>query len=88
MVCVSEQLGHNFIELTVKRYGHFTPEDNRCFISNFHGKSAPYSHPDQDISPAERSTKVRKFWKIRKKDGAGKGIRTPDFNLGKVALYH
>ena len=24
----------------------------------------------------------------KRKDGAGKGIRTPDFNLGKVALYH
>ncbi len=24
----------------------------------------------------------------KRKDGAGNGIRTRDFNLGKVALYH
>jgi len=25
---------------------------------------------------------------MRRKNGAGEGVRTLDFNLGKVALYH
>jgi hypothetical protein len=34
-------------------------------------------------SPSEARSRVR-----RAKDGAGNGIRTRDFDLGKVALYH
>ncbi len=34
-------------------------------------------------SPSEARSRVRQA-----KDGAGNGIRTRDFDLGKVALYH
>ncbi len=86
---VSEQLGHSSIELTVKRYGHLIPGANRCFITILPGrKSAPDAHPSSKQTSGSDSVKVRKSKEIRRKDGAGKGIRTPDFNLGKVALYH
>ena len=86
---VSEQMGHSSIELTVKRYGHLIPGANRSFVNNLPGrKSAPYTHPASKQTSEPYSTKVRKFKRIKRKDGAGKGIRTPDFNLGKVALYH
>jgi len=86
---VSEQLGHSSIELTVKRYGHLTPGANRAFINNLPGrKSAPYAHPSSKQTSRSDSVKVRKSKETKRKDGAGNGIRTRDFNLGKVALYH
>ncbi len=86
---VSEQMGHSSIELTVKRYGHLIPGANRSFVNNLPGReSAPYTHPASKQTSEPYSTKVRKFKQIKRKDGAGKGIRTPDFNLGKVALNH
>jgi len=86
---VSEQMGHSSIELTVKRYGHLIPGANRSFVNNLPGReSAPYTHPASKQTSELYSTKVRKFKQIKRKIGAGKGIRTPDFNLGKVALYH
>src|SRR5438105_371462 len=36
--------------------------------------------------PANRNSRSR--WHARAKVGAGNGIRTRDFDLGKVALYH
>ncbi len=86
---VSEQLGHSSIELTGKRYGHLIPGANRFFINNLPGrKSAPYAHPSSKQTSGSDSVEVLKSKGIKRKDGAGKGIRTPDFNLGKVALYH
>jgi len=86
---VSEQLGHSSIELTVKRYGHLIPGANRSFVNNLPGrKSAPYAHPSSKQTSRSDSVKVGKSKETKRKDGAGKGIRTPDFNLGKVALYH
>jgi hypothetical protein len=35
----------------------------------------------------EKSSK-NQIWFLELFNGAGKGIRTLDFNLGKVALYH
>ena len=40
------------------------------------------------MGPAERSGLERGEGPPRLKNGAGNGIRTRDFDLGKVALYH
>ena len=86
---VSEQLGHSSIELTVKRYGHLTPGANRPFVNNLPGlKTAPYAHPGRKHVSTGRVSKVDKSKEIKRIGGAGNGIRTRDFNLGKVALYH
>src|SRR3954469_23040110 len=39
-------------------------------------------------SPTQRSVRVRRVGAAGVKNGAGNGIRTRDFDLGKVALYH
>ena len=40
--------------------------------------------PPSRLAAAERNLRLTR----RAKDGAGNGIRTRDFDLGKVALYH
>ena len=39
---------------------------------------------DRDVSRDQRTRDAG----LRKESGAGNGIRTRDFDLGKVALYH
>ncbi len=42
----------------------------------------------QESKSFSKENETLKFKEIKRKDGAGNGIRTRDFNLGKVALYH
>jgi hypothetical protein len=43
--------------------------------------------PTEDLEKPHRRSKKRRFG-TGKDSGAGNGIRTRDFDLGKVALYH
>jgi hypothetical protein len=51
----------------------------------------PISNPGA-TNPADLSQALfprpAKLFRLFELDGAGNGIRTRDFNLGKVALYH
>ena len=92
---MSEQLGHSSIELTVKRNGHLIPGANRGFVNNLPGTrnldqpdSAPYVHPASKEWGKPTEEEICKSKEIKEKAGAGNGIRTRDFDLGKVALYH
>ena len=94
MAWVSEQMGHSSIEMTVKLYGHLQPGKNRHYVNMLPGLKVKVQ---QDCNSAEnaKSEAVGAVVQFPLSDndsnelnGAGNGIRTRDFNLGKVALYH
>jgi hypothetical protein len=77
------------IQLTVKLYGHLEPRANRHWL-----KKLPGAKKSQPASVATSGNQAPKMKKTVNDDGqmihfkAGHGIRTRDFDLGKVALYH
>src|SRR5262245_9079543 len=80
---VSEQMGHQNIQLTVKLYGHLQPGANRHWMNKLPGmtkarRMATSGNWRQKLKKAANMMILR----------AGHKIRTRDFNLGKVALYH
>ena len=81
---VSEQMGHQNIQLTVKLYGHLQPGANRHWMNKLPG------------APKARRVATGGNWKAKMKKAAnsglqvvdsraGHGIRTRDFDLGKLA---
>jgi len=92
---VSEQMGHASIRLTADLYGHLEPGRNR-----HHANALPGLRPknlQQTCNRAENAASGTGGFVVdfpvsgnesKELSGAGNGIRTRDFNLGKVALYH
>jgi len=83
---VSEQMGHRNIQLTVKLYGHLQPGANRHWMNRLPGlqkrRVATSGNWKQKTKKAAEAALQMVDFK------AGHGIRTRDFDLGKVALYH
>jgi len=85
---VSEQMGHQNIQLTVKLYGHLQPGANRHWMNKL-----PGANKAKTKRAVATSGNQRPKMKKAANDGgevvdlrAGHGIRTRDFNLGKVCL--
>ena len=94
MAWVSEQMGHSSIEMTVKLYGHLQPGKNRHYVNSLPGlkiKNLQQGCNNATNAKSEAAGAILNFpvkANVSVLDGAGNGIRTRDFNLGKVALYH
>jgi hypothetical protein len=52
------------------------------------GRARNTSRTDEKRALQARSARLTAAPGSREEDGAGNGIRTRDFDLGKVALYH
>ncbi len=88
-------MGHASIRLTTDLYGHLEPGRNR-----HHANALPGLRPknlQQTCNTAENAVANATGSVVgfpasgndsKDLSGAGNGIRTRDFNLGKVALYH
>ncbi len=95
MAWVSEQMGHSSIEMTVKLYGHLQPGKNRHYVNSLPGLKDKNLQQGCNKAKNAQSAASALFVNFPASEndlndlaGAGNGIRTRDFNLGKVALYH
>ena len=79
---VKEQMGHHSIQITVDLYAHLAPEGKKDAVDRLDDPEWQEKQPNATYpQPGEKKDQ-------QSKNGAGNGIRTRDFNLGKVALYH
>ena len=82
-------MGHHSIQITVDLYAHLAPEGNKGAVDkldevDFDKVGATI----RNLSATECSHEKKRLENQPLVDcGAGNGIRTRDFNLGKVALY-
>jgi integrase len=76
--------GHKSFSI-VQRYAHLAPEYQERAIAalNDYGQENAW----HNSGTSEENALVQTSAKSLKENGAGEGIRTLDFNLGKVALY-
>lgn len=79
---VSEQMGHQNIQLTVKLYGHLQPGVNRHWMNKLPGAPKPKRAARsgmQGLKMKKAANSGRQVIDLK----AGHGIRTRDFDLGK-----
>ncbi len=83
---VKEQMGHHSIQMTMDLYGHLAPDGNKSAVDKLDSVDFDTVGRNQ-TQPGRNHKKKRLKNQPLTDDGAGNGIRTRDFNLGKVALY-
>jgi hypothetical protein len=74
-------MGHQIIQLTVKRYGHLQPGANRHWMNKLPGLRRKQS---QARSKNDKGRQVAASNRLILK--AGHEIRTRDFDLGNIAV--